>query len=257
MVYVKKVLLVFLILMLVNTTPVFCTAIDSIQVDDAIRTTLGAGPDDTVVRIYCGSYTQGFADNIPLNTLLESPYTHEIRYLVDDSTETVLKYFEDEQLLEKESGIYAHYLDVLSRTEEILGVLGADVVANQIICLYGYSPFRSIYVYYQTNIGDFVYYHEYSTNGAEYLFPAVVFTSVEQHITDVLEATRLMVGQAGIDSIVEEYPVSQFDIAQYSFELDDLNGDAASAKWSFVYVLIGLAGISGGLWLWMRRKATD
>ncbi len=148
---------------------------DSLRIGDKTQKLLGGG--DNVIRIYCGSFIDGFANGESISSLTGDGHVKAqvymmqgsdgFRYVCIDGDETS----PPDKNLEKSLDGNSMY-DIVSDPERILP---GDARVENVWCLDGDGDDDGIYIYFATSAGDYVYYKEQKDTGG-YILPAGRFT---------------------------------------------------------------------------------
>lgn len=184
------IILVLLAYCLTFGAPVFAkTAIpDAFDVDAETRALLGASEEDTVFRIYRGSFLYYFAFDQSLDeTLADWSAMYGEYYVIasqDETGETATssKYLAYGKIEEPNSNYHNLFYQLSNQNDRILGVLGRFVKANKIIYMSGLDTI----IYYETNIGDYIYHtgnlESPNEDAVEFLVPLNEFGALARAI---------------------------------------------------------------------------
>lgn len=259
----KKRLLLFALLIGVLFHPVSVLAEtpveDAFTVDSETRVLLSASEDDTVIRVYFGYFMHGFSLEQTIEEIFnDSWYLHRTAYIIastDADGNRILdyKYVKDGALLVDDPALNEHsnndlyYFELSSQTfydlsddsERILSVLGPDVTARKTVYMHG-LPADGMYIYFETNIGNYVYYTEYP-GAEEYLFPLETFY-------DVAESTQAQRSGSGVGTNLAYSNLSPYNLKHYAPTPRKIFFTVLS--WGIPCLLI--AGI--GIWFFVRKR---
>lgn len=203
---------------------------DAFTVDSETRAILSASEDDTVIRVYFGIFMYGFSLRQSIEDIFNDGWSlHGTYYLIASNDKNgeqslVCKCVEDGAVVsqEYESGsFYAKsieqlhknnltYYDLIGECERILSALGPFVTAEKTVFMHG-LPVDGMYIYYETNIGNYVYYKDHPEAEEEYLVPLETFYDY----AEVVQAARS--GTAGGSRAdVEAYDLSPYSLKNYT-----------------------------------------
>lgn len=150
--------------------PVAADSTDSLHLNSEEESQLNVSSDDTVVKLFCGSFMKDFSTQEDITNIVEKS---EIMYLiVKSSGEIVYKNYYDGEIVELNplnrvsdwSNFYTYA--VSSNT-----VFDSSVKVNEVYCLNGESSHDGVYIYYDTDHGKYVLFKEYLSADESYLFP--------------------------------------------------------------------------------------
>lgn len=258
---------VLLICVIIASMPVSATTLveDAFTIDDETRTLLSVSEDDTVIRVYFGYFMFGFSQRWSLEETFNDGWSlKKTSYVIASSgdggnMELTTKCLNEGIVMEEplpnpngqtsSNAVYAtrsaqKFYDMIDETSHILSVLGPFVTVQKTVYMHGY-PMDGVYIYYETNIGDYVYYKNDWVDDEEYLVPLEEFynfAEVEQ------EYRSLRVGGSGAST----YDLSPYDLSNYKAIPNNVY-----ATILYCAIPVGLI-LCGGVWFFLRkRKKTD
>lgn len=244
------IILVLLAYCLTFGVPAFAkTAIpDAFDVDAETRALLGASEEDTVFQVYGGYFLYGFAIERSLDETFADGWSLSRTFYViasqDETGETAIssKYLEDGEVKDTAGTYYSEFYELSNQNDRILGVLGRFVKANKIIYMSGLDTL----IYYETNIGDYIYYTGNlklpNEDAVEFLVPLKEFGALARAVM----RTRGTTGVSGPDRWAEWVA----DWAPYNLSHYTYRPPLLILCWVLPVLL--LAG--GGVWLALRHR---
>jgi len=195
---------------------------DSVSISDSQRALLSDSPDDTIVRIYEGDYRKAFRERASIEEIIQEPYTASTNYIVFSDELLTIKSPSNEVMQDNSRlrSVYSYSRDVAQR-DDILSVLGKNVKAKKTYYLANTNRLSGIYVYYETNVGDYVYYCAFTREDAkEYLFPLDVFYVLQEDLEEFCSTHGWMtVTYLGLEEMLDysDYPdLSQYELSTYN-----------------------------------------
>ena len=265
----KKTLLICVMILTVLLTPISASATmaaeDAFTIDAETRAMLSVSEEDTVVRIYLGYFMYGLSLEQPMETLFNDGWS--VRYTMyvivseeEDGTQSFRTTWEKDGQIKDENtlsntlsqsyrdNVHEYNLELYelcNDTERILGVLGPNVTANKTVCMNGYRH-DDLFIYYETNIGDYIYYKPIRSTGAEeFLVPLAEFREYAKVVTEHRKES------VGGGNGTADYDLSPYNLSNYT----------ASHRriWSVVLLcgIPALLVIGGGVWFIMRKKTRE
>ena len=195
---------------------------DSLSISHSQRELLSENPDNTIIRIYEGDYRKAFREKASIEDIIQEPYTASTNYIVF-SDESLTTKSPSNVVIKDDSQLYSVYIysrDV-AQQDDILSVLGEDVKAEKTYYLANIDRLSGLYIYYETNVGDFVYYCAYTReDAAEYLFPLDVFYVLQEDLEEFCSTHGWMTTTyLGLEEMLEysDYPdLSKYELSTYN-----------------------------------------
>lgn len=260
----KKIILCICVLSLVLGIPsvAYAAVMDenAITISDEARELLGVRDDGLVFEVYTNLSLISFSFGAHIDDFTDLGLP---AYCVTvDSTGSV-SYKEIKNGIANsanpKSDSYLAFAKILEDNERILDVLGKDIEVKRIYCIDDtFSP-NGIYVYYVTDIGDYVYYRrDISKQAAEYLLPINDFNRMAKSTWNYCVARnflrKIFPGQeleTGGHPITKAFNLKPYDLSHYTAE---------SYGWVMKVISYGVPTLlitGGGLWIFFRiRKKT-
>ena len=209
------------------------------------RDAIGVEDTETLIRVYNGAYLHGFANNEKIEDLTSSKYVLEeilVSFRKDDY-ESITCYRIDNSLvnnvhgLEKASVVLAEYTSE-STVEKLEKKIGSTI--RGVVCLCGEPSHDGIYIYYKTDIGDFVLYKEYASSDNAFLFPINDFYAFAKAFYEKKLST-LYDNNGEVRKGASLRLEDEFDLKEYKLSLND------SVDWIkiTIYLLLCMAIIIG------------
>lgn len=196
---------------------------DAFDIDEETRTLLSVSEDDTVIRFYCAYSMYGFSQGWSLEETLNDGWSHKYtEYLIvsEDDGQEVLSYIQvkdgeiqqiSDEFNDRKQKEFTEIYKICKDPEKKLSVLGPFITTNKIVFLEEVM-FDGLYIYYETSIGDYVYYRRsLESDEIEYLVPLdefVEYAKEEQAIRSVTEG-------GGGGELAAKY-LSDYDLSNYT-----------------------------------------
>ena len=224
---------------------------DAFDVDDTVREQLGVSEEDTVFRVYGGYFLYGFSISQSLDEIFADGWSLKAEYYViasqDENGETsvISKHLKDGEVKDTTTNTIQKYYGLIDQNDRILGALGSFVKAKKTIYLHG----PDTYIYYETNIGEYIYYTSSPTwsieDPVEYLVPLDTFYELIKPIMEHI------LNKGGVTTPRRGEPWGEdwaaYDLSNYTYRhrlvLQSLCG---------VLPVLLLAG--GGVWIALRLR---
>ena len=197
---------------------------DAFDVDAETRTFLSASKDDSVIRFYSGYFMYGFSQGWSLEETLNDGWSHkQTEYIIvsEEDGQEIISYKcvvdgehqeVSEDRYERMHKQFTEIYKICKEPEKKLSVLGPLITVNKVVFLEA-LPYDGLYIYYETSIGDYVYYRcSLESDEIEYLVPLdefVEYAKEEQAIRSVTEAG------GGGNELAAKY-LSDYDLSNYT-----------------------------------------
>ncbi len=208
----KKYLLIFLTVILIFGVPISIGATektDSVNIRSADMALLESASSDNVIKLYNGSYMRKFARRDSIEQMIVD--SDEVYMVVPAFGSVEYKRISDGKAnavlygagLPDRNGFFRWALQPGT-------VLGASVKVKNVYCLNGEPSHNGVYIYYETDKGDYVLYKEYLSASEQYLFELEEFYK----FAEVVQATKekFKDSDGGMPAIGEIYNVKPFKI---------------------------------------------
>ena len=145
--------------------------------DPVILELLGVDSSDNVVKMYNISVVDAFHDYRSITDVLSSEYYNQILYVVVTDNKEPTVYFAKPRKGE-EIPVKAHDDNLVQSKdlsayfdETLIKSISPNITVYNVYYIWSVPDREGISIYYETDLGDFVYYH----NGGEYLMPINAF----------------------------------------------------------------------------------
>lgn len=222
--------------------PVAADSTDSLHLNSEEESQLDVSSDDTVVKLFCGSFMKDFSAQKDITNIVEKS---EIMYLiVKSSGEIVYKNYHNGEIVELNPlNRISDWSDFYTYAISSNSVFDSSVKVNEVYCLNGESSHDGVYIYYDTNEGDYILFKEYLSADESYLFPISDF----YEFSAVVYNDRLLHKDAdGGGVAIDEL----FDLESYLYK------PTSSSKWMTMgfIICIVLVAVGGILYLSHRKK---
>ena len=196
--------------------PVAADSTDSLHLTAEEESQLDLTSDDMVVKLFCGSFMKDFSAQEDITNIVEES---EIMYLiVKSSGEIVYKNYHDGNIVELNPlNRISDWSDFYTYAISSNTVFDSSVKVNKVYCLNGESSHDGVYIYYDTDEGEYILFKEYLSADESYLFPISDFYEFSAAVyNDRLLHKDADGGGAAIDELfdVENYlfkPIKTFD----------------------------------------------
>lgn len=186
---------------------------DSLELSNEIKDKLKNDSTDIVIRYYNGFYMNAFAQKTSINDIVNGECVLQKLYMVITNDSEINYMYEKDgntgSLLSKTTNWSSIYKNI-TEPKSIFRNINKNVKVNNIYCLDGNSSHDGIYIYYITNIGDYVYFKEYESSEKEYLFPIDDFYNFAKSVQEEREKNKYLIG--GFVDIEKIYDVNKFEI---------------------------------------------
>ncbi len=205
----------------------------SLDVSDEERALVNAEKDDVVLYVYRIAYTMIFCEEKNIQDALNSGYLHAEYLYVQKPDQTCKTYnlegdemfsnrwnggYEDGKEMDPFFFIRENELNAVF-TDFVFDKIEQDVKIENVYLLYGDRQFEGTAVYYETNIGDFVYTTHFSS-GNDCLMPIKDFWDFMKKLMDWwIEHGDKDIGV----SYNDEWDLSNYDINSEKFKIDLAN----------------------------------
>ena len=211
--FLQRILCFFVaLLILLSCTVVASGAVDydSVNIPPDEFSSVQESKKDIVVKLYNSSYMKGFSQGKSVEEMIstslqtvymviEQPFKNNITYKA---------YYKDGKLYDlafptdwSEFYIYAISTDL---------VFDSSIKVNKVYCLDGEPSHNGVYIYYETNKGDYVLFKEYLTAEDTYLFPIEDFRDFAKAVCEENERNK---GADGGEKNINEI----YDLDSYVF----------------------------------------
>ena len=227
---------------------------DSLSFSDSVYQTIENSNKDNTIKIFNGTFMHLFGQRKGIEEIISDENLLEPYYAVKGRFSSAEYYYIREGASCKIS-IHPPELDstlsYVLNPSLILNKVSPFLSAQHIYYLNGDASHDGIYIYYQTEKGDYVYYQEFASDAEGYLFPVDDFYAIAEEVETTFQAEKQE--REHLDSI-QKYlfggPTLLSDIVDIS-EYQITPGNP-------VLLYVGLAaavGIVGvGVFLLVRRK---
>lgn len=228
---------------------------DAFDIDAKTRALLEADEEDTVIRFYSGYFMHGFAKGMPLEEILNDGWAHKLtEYIIisEENGKEVITYKRvratdgeletvSDEIYEKMEKWHTEVYKIIKDPEKKLNVLGPFITVNKVVFLDGYYT-DGLYIYYETSIGDYVYYRLCPEEDEEYLVPLdefVEYAKEEQAIRSVTDG-----GNGGNETAIKKlYP---YELSHYTL--------TPRRIWFAVLFYAVPVGVVVGIWIFIASR---
>lgn len=195
--------------------PVAAEINDSLHLSSEEESRLDLSPGDTVITLFGNNFMKAFSDQEDIVTMVErSVERSTITYMIVPMLgEAIYKkpYKGEITKLNPATGI-SDWSDFYTYAVSPNKVFGSSVKVNKVYCLDGDRSCDGVYIYYDTDIGEYVLFKEFLSYDEAYLFPLSDFYEFAKAVYDERLLYKDMDGGGGAP--IEEL----FDVENYLFK---------------------------------------
>ena len=246
-----KRLLILLLISIMSVTffvlPVVANSADSLHLSAKEEAQLNLSSDDIVVKLFSGMFMSDFSKQEDIATMASK----------SNSTYLVVKrfgepiYFKDhygEIVKLNPATKIPDWSDFYKYAVYENSVFDSSVKINAVYCLNGEPSHDGVYIYYETDHGEYVLYKEFLAADETYLFPISDFYKFSKAVCDMRELYKYHDG-GGVE--IDEV----FNVEDYLFKPGFK--PRRDFRWITITLIIStvLVTVGGVLWLSYHRKA--
>lgn len=225
-----------------SIVPVAAEVTDSLNLSAEEKTQLNLFSDETVVKLFGGMFMGDFSEKKDIASIVSES---QIMYLTQKRFGKIVykKYYEGEMVeLNPATGI-SDWSDFYKYAVYPNKVFDSSVTVKKVYCLNGEASRDGVYIYYDTDQGEYILYKEYLSADETYLFPLSTF----YEFAETVYSERLLYkdydgGRPEIDNL--------FDMENYLFKP---RGNLYLIA-GIVGVVIAAGGVLFGLFLRKAKK---
>lgn len=225
--------------------PVAAYSTDSLCLNAEEESRLDVSSDDTVVKLFCGSFMKDFSEQEDIANIVEKS---DIMYLIAKSSgEIVYKNYYNGEIVELNPlNRISDWSDFYTYAVSSNSVFDSAVKVNKVYCLNGEPSHDGVYIYYDTDEGDYVLFKEYLSADESYLFPISDF----YEFSAVVYNDRLLHKDAdGGGTAIDEL----FDLESYLYK--PTSKPTSNFQWMTIGLVICITFVAvGGILYLSRRK---
>ena len=172
-----------IIIFSLNVAPCFAAEntekTDSLQITDEEYEKFSRYENNTLIKLYNGTFMSGFAERLSIEELIDTPYCIEVYYMVvNNDIENDFLYVHERNgkitAFNPMSPWELVYKNIVE-ANDLLSKQSINATVKNIYCLNGEPSHDGVYIYYVTDRGDYVYYKDDFSDEKEYLFPVKDF----------------------------------------------------------------------------------
>lgn len=199
------------------------------QIDAAVLDVLELAPTDRVVKIYNIPIVFAFSSYSTINEVLDSEYGNREYYAISTAEGTVKYYTVNKWLvpvqLDNDSYFDERNLDTFF-SGSVIKKVSQEIKVHNVYYLTGETNHEGFALYYQTNMGDYVFFKDSIGNDVRYLMPAAYFH-------DYMKAVGRQHGPKNVDGWHPNYKVAGY--AHYDIRNTDYDPNIPPATPTPIY----------------------
>lgn len=189
----------------------------SSNIDETVLKALDLNPTDKIVKLYNMSIVVAFSKYDTIGAVMDSEFVDQIFYVVlSDGGELEVYIVRNgsspvkaiEENLVEESDLLTYYSD------NAIKKISEDIEVYNVYYLWARPYYEGIALYYETNMGDYVYWN--GTEAGECLMPSVVFVDYMRTLYHEMFAPSLSVKGSSNGG-------STYNIANYKINSSEFN----------------------------------
>ena len=163
---------------------------DSRFVDSFVLEKIEGANVSNTIKIYNGVFMYLFAEGKTIEEIINDPSILETYYAVREGLG--YSYYAERQgeMRTIIAGADRKALSYVSSPKQVLSKASPFLSVKNVYYLDGDSSYDGIYIYYETDKGDYVYYKEYAEAEDGYLFPVKEFYKLAKEVEAVREKNK-------------------------------------------------------------------
>jgi hypothetical protein len=148
------------------------------EIDDEILNVLDLNPSDKIVKVYNTPVIYAFSAHGAIEDVLNSEYGRNVFYVIVSDSGKVEFCTVTKELFVYRDGDGGYFNERNLETffsGNVIQKISPNIKVHNVYYLSGENNFQGIALYYQTDMGDYVYYQDSIGNDAQYLMPVEYF----------------------------------------------------------------------------------
>lgn len=199
------------------------------QIDAAVLDVLELAPTDRVVKIYNLPIVSAFSRYATISDVLDSEYG-DFEYYVVLTAEGIVKYYSVNKWLKPVQLVDYGYFDERNLdtffSGSVIKQISKEIKVHNVYYLTGENDHEGFALYYQTNMGDYVFFKDSIGNDVRYLMPAAYFH-------DYMKAVGRQHGPKNVNGWHPNYKVAGY--AHYDIRNTDYDPNTPPATPTPIY----------------------